>query len=155
MVIALIVMEPGSEWPGHVGDAEDVVAFAHGGEGLLATIEHRLDSIRQRGQHVRVAILACNEAADSVATLQRSAVATVLLRAVTSAGLGRLLLSAGANASVPLRREMLSLVGALSQKIEGTTASVSVRFGGDRTRADDVGPKGLARTHRRPESMTG
>ena len=50
MAITLIVMEPGSEWPGHVRDAEDVVALGNDGEGLLARVEHRLDALRRRGQ---------------------------------------------------------------------------------------------------------
>ena len=129
MAITLIVMEPGSEWPGHVRDVEDVVALADGGEGLLAPIEHRLDALRRRGEHVRVALLACNGAVDPMAVQRRSEVAAELLAAVTSVVRGHLVLSVGDNVSMAVRRELLSLAGALSQKIEGTTATVSIKFG--------------------------
>jgi hypothetical protein len=152
MAITLIVMEPGSAWPGHVRDTEDVVALAHGGEGLLARVEQRLDSLRRGGQQVRVAVLACNGAMDSVATQQRSEVANELLGAVTSAGVGRLVLSTRDSVSMPLRRELLSLVGALSQKIQGTTTTVSVRFGVERAEVVS-GSRRLGRTLRHLESM--
>jgi hypothetical protein len=103
-------------------------------------------------------VLACNAAMDPVATQQRSEVANVLFAAVTSAGAGRLVLSTGDSISIPLRRELMSLVGALSQKIQGTTTTVSVRFGVDRVevaRADGFGSRRLARTLRPLESMAG
>jgi hypothetical protein len=46
-VVSLIVMEPGSAWPGHVGDSENVVALGEREEGLLPRIRRTLDSIRK------------------------------------------------------------------------------------------------------------
>jgi hypothetical protein len=127
-VISLIVMEPGSAWPGHVGDSENVVAVGERDEPLLARIRLRLDSLRRHGEHVRVAVLACNEATDVVSVARRAELAHELLAAVAAANFGRLVLSAAERASVELRRELLSLAGALTHTGRGRAATVSVRF---------------------------
>jgi hypothetical protein len=125
-VVSLIVMEPGSRWPGHVRDSENIVAASHLGEGLLQRTQRTLAGLLRRGQHVRVAVLACSEATDAASLASRARLARELLAAVTATGFGRLVLSSAEHASVPLRRELLSLAGALSQTVLGT--SVRVRF---------------------------
>src|SRR5580700_9481361 len=122
-VVSLIVMEPGSAWPGHVGDSENVVAVGEHDEALLKRIRERLDSLRRRGEHVRVAVLACNEATDVTAVARRAELAHELLAAVAAVGFGRLVLSAAERASLDLRRELLSLAGALSYVGRGTAAT--------------------------------
>src|SRR5580692_4481917 len=126
-VVSLIVMEPGSQWPGHVRDSENVVAASFEDEGLLHRTRRTLALLQQRGQHVRVAVLACNETIDAASVTRRTQLAHELLAAVTAAGVGRLVLSSVEQASMPLRRELLSLAGALSQTVLG--ACVRVRFG--------------------------
>jgi hypothetical protein len=74
-VVTLIVMEPGSEWPGHVGDSESVVAVANAEEGLLEKTRRKLDSMRQQDQHVRVAVLACNQEGDDSSVSRRAELA--------------------------------------------------------------------------------
>jgi hypothetical protein len=120
-------MEPGSQWPGHVRDSENVVAASHGDEGLLHRTRRTLALLRQRGQHVRVAVLACSDSVDVASVTRRTQLAYELLAAVTAAGFGRLVLSTAEQASMPLRRELLSLAGALSQTVLG--ACVRVKFG--------------------------
>jgi hypothetical protein len=127
---ALIVVEQGSEWPGHVGDCDNVVAVGYDEEGLLQKTRQGLDSLRRRGHYLRVAVLACNDATDLVSVAHRAEVAHELLTAVSAAGFGRLLLSARDRASMQLRSELLSLSGALRQRLQGSSATVSVRFGG-------------------------
>jgi hypothetical protein len=127
-VVSLIVMEPGSAWPGHVGDSENVVALGEHDEALLERIRLRLDSLRRHGEHVRVAVLACNEATDVVSVARRSELAQELLTAVAAGGFGRLVLSAAERASAELRRELLSLAGTLSYTGRGRAPTVSVRF---------------------------
>ena len=127
-VVSLIVMEPGSEWPGHVGVSENVVAIGHHDERLLERTRQRLDSLRQRGDHVRVAVLACNEATDDASVASRKEVAQELASAVAATRFGRLVLSAAERASVQLRHGLISLAGALSNELRGT--SVWVRFTG-------------------------
>jgi hypothetical protein len=126
--VSLIVMEQNSEWPGHVGDSEHLVAVG-GDEGLLERTQQRLAALRRRGERVRVAVLACGDATDVVSMARRAEVVHELLGAVTSVGFGRLVLSSGDRASVELRAELLSLAGTLSQRLDGTSATVSVRFG--------------------------
>jgi glutamate racemase len=129
-VVSLIVMEPGSAWPGHVGDSENVVAVGEPGDGMLRRIRSLLDSLRRRGEHVKVAVLACNEATDLVSAVRRAELAHELLAAVAAVGFGRLVLSAEKCASVQVRRELMTLAGALTCTRGRGAATVSVRFGG-------------------------
>ena len=128
--VSLIVVEQGSEWPGHVGDCENVVAVGYDKEGLVQRTRQGLDLLQRRGHYLRVAVLACNEATDLASVARRAEVAHELLTAVTAVGFGRLLLSASDRASMQLRGELLSLAGALRQRLRGSSATVSVRFGG-------------------------
>ena len=125
-MVSLIVMEPGSEWPGHVRDSENVVAVGHPEEALLQRTRQRLDSLHRHGDHVRVAVLACNGATDLASVASRTEVAQELLNAVAAASFGRLVLSAAERASIQLRGQLLSLAAALGHKLRGT--SVKVRF---------------------------
>jgi len=121
-------MEPGSAWPGHVGDSENVVTVIEREEGLLKRIRERLDSLRRRGEHVRIAVLACNEATDVASVARRAELAHELLAAVAAAGFGRLVLTAAERASMQLRRNLLSLADALTHAHCGTAVTVSVRL---------------------------
>jgi len=127
--VSLIVVEQGSEWPGHVGNCENVMAVGSHKEGLLQSTRQGLDSLRRRGHYLRVAVLACNEATDLASASHRAEVARELLTAVSAAGFGRLLLSATDRASMDQRRELLSLAGALSQTLPASSVTVAVRFG--------------------------
>ena len=125
-LVSLIVMEPGSQWPGHVRDSENVVEVGHAGEGLLQRTRLTLASLAQRGERVRVAVLACNGTWDAPAVEDRTQVARELASAVAATGFGRLVLSASERTSMPLRRELLALAGALDSLLRG--AAVLVRF---------------------------
>ena len=61
-IVSLVAMEKGSEWPGHVGDCESLVALTASDDAgeLLDRTRRRLASLGHQGQHVRVAVLACN-----------------------------------------------------------------------------------------------
>ncbi len=126
--VSLVVMEPGSEWPGHVGESASLVAFSQDGEKLLRRTQEKLHALHCGNQSVRVAVLACNEDTDGEARGCRAQIARILLAAVRGTGFGRLVLSASGRASLRLRHELISLAGALSQELPGTTASVSLRF---------------------------
>jgi hypothetical protein len=117
-------MEPGSAWPGHVRDSENIVAASHRDEGLLQRTRRTLAALRGRGQQVRVAVLACSHATDVASLARRAQLAHELLAAVAVAGFGRLVLSSAEQASIPLRRELLSLAGVLSQEALGATVRV-------------------------------
>ena len=127
-LVSLIVMEPGSAWPGHVGDSENVVTVIEREEGLLQRIRERLDSLRRRGEHVRIAVLACSEATDVASVARRAELAHELLLAVAVAGFGRLVLTAAERASMQLRRNLLSLADSLTHAHSGTAVTVSVRL---------------------------
>jgi hypothetical protein len=113
-VVSLIVMEPGSAWPGHVGDSENVVAVGEREDGMLGRIRSILDALARRGEQVRVAVLSCNEETDVVSAARRSELAHELLAAVAAVGFGRLVLSAEDGASMQVRRELMTLAGALT-----------------------------------------
>jgi hypothetical protein len=127
--VSLIVMEQGSAWPGRVGDCEDVVAVHDDKSVLLDRTRLKLDVLRRRGQQLRVAVLACNAETDHESVARRAEVAHELLRQVSSAGFGRLLLSTGKGPSMPLRLEVLSLANALRGTPAGMAVTVNVRFG--------------------------
>ena len=128
-VVSLIVMEPGSDWPGHVGDTENIVAAGSGGTALLERTRRTVDLLRMRGQCVRVAVLACCEQAGLESARCRAEIATQLLIAIAPAALGRLFLCTGDRPSLRLRHELLALAGVLCHELRGTTSAVAVRFG--------------------------
>ena len=127
-MVSLVVMESGSDWPGHVGDSADLVAFSQSGEKLLQRTEEKLNALRRSHQDVRVAVLACNGDTDGEAHACRARVARALLTAVSATTFGRLVLTASRCASLPLREELFSLTGALSEQLRVTTATVFLRF---------------------------
>ncbi len=133
--VSLVVMERGSDWPGHVASMEDVVAFSPD-EGLVHRIEEKLHSLRSHSRSVRVAVLACSDTSSAASAEQRYRVARALLAAVARSRLGRLVLCAGAHASEGLRCELLNLAGALTSELGPSSATtVCLRFaqpgGGD------------------------
>jgi glutamate racemase len=87
-MVSLVVMEPGSEWPGHVGDAANLVAFSQDGERLLQKTKEKLEALRRDKQDVRVAVLACNTETGGTADGCRAQVAGTLLAAVRGPRLG-------------------------------------------------------------------
>jgi hypothetical protein len=124
--VSFIVMEPGSQWPGHVGSAENLVVVGVGedNEDLPLLVRAKLDAVRGRGESVRVGVLACNGATDEMSTSRRGRVARELLAAVECAGFGRLVLTTGSRASSALRHDLLGLC----EQLRGSSAIVSVRF---------------------------
>ena len=132
MSVALVVMEPGSAWPGHVGDEETLVVLRSDGD-LVASARERLAALERARQHVRVALLACNGAVDSASTLRRASIAGDLLAAVSRARSGRLVLTApSARASRSFRQQLLSLVGSLTDRLRGTSATVTLKLTDER-----------------------
>ena len=123
---AMVVMEQGSDWPGRIGDATNVVAFSPGSEDPLPRTRERLLALHRSNQSVNVAAIAYNAAAG--VTVGRAQLARVLLDAVSNETSGRLILSAPERACPELRDELLSLAGALTAELRGSSASVSLRF---------------------------
>ncbi len=126
--VALVVMEPGSEWPGHIGVSETLVALKPGQDTVRCTRE-RVAALHRQRQEVQVAVLACNDATDSVTADRRIAVGRELLAAIKRAFHGRLVLTASAGrASLRLRQHLLSLAETLTDELRGTSATVTLRF---------------------------
>jgi glutamate racemase len=125
---AMIVMEPGSEWPGQIGDTTNLVAFGHGCDDLLRRTVDRLGVLRRSKQVVRVAVLACNAATGNAAAVGRAQLARALLGAVASTNSGRLVLSASGRTSQQLLQELFALAETLADELRGTSATVSLRF---------------------------
>jgi hypothetical protein len=138
VMTALVVMEPGSDWPGQIGDSMHVVALTHEGEDFLQRTQAKLGTLRRSKTGVRVAVLACNSAAEDGAAVDRRAqVARTLLAALAGTTGGRLILSARGRASHQLRQELFELAGALNEESRGTTTTCSVRFA-EASRGDAV-----------------
>ena len=126
--VALVVMEPGSEWPGDVGMSETLVAMKPGQDTVRRTRE-RLAALHRQREHVQVAVLACNDATDAETTDRRIAVGRALLASISRAWHGRLLVIAPAGrASSLLRQHLLSLAETLTDELRGTSATVTLRF---------------------------
>jgi hypothetical protein len=132
MSIALVVMEPGSAWPGHVGDEETLVVL-RSDRDMVASARERLATLERARQHVRVAVLACNGAIDHASGIRRAGVAGDLLAAVSRVQSGRLVLTAPpAPASRHLCQHLLWLVGTLTDRLRGTSATVTLRLTDER-----------------------
>ena len=142
--VALVVMEPGSDWPGHVGESETLVALRSGQDMVRCTRE-RLASLQRQREEVRVAVLACNGATDAATAGRRADVARELLSCVSRTWRGRLVLTASAGrASGPFRHHMLSLAGTLSDQLPGTSATVTLRFTDLVDAPDELRPRGMS-----------
>jgi hypothetical protein len=125
---ALVVMEPGSDWPGQIGDSMNVVASSDGGEDLFRRTREKIIALHDSKKAVRVAVLACNFATDGAAVGRRAQLARTLLGAVTCSTFGRFILGASGRASYPFREALLALAGAITEEARGTTVTVSLRF---------------------------
>jgi hypothetical protein len=128
MTTTMIVMESGSEWPGQIGDATDLVAFGHGCDDLLQRTQDRLGVLQRSKQVIRVAVLACNAVTGKAAAVGRAQLARALLGAVARTNSGRFVLSASRRTSQQLLQELLALAGALAEELRGTSTTVSLRF---------------------------
>jgi hypothetical protein len=137
LTTTMVVMEPGSDWPGQIGDSMNVVA-GHKGDDLLRRAQEKLGALWRNETRVRVAVLACNSATDRGAAVRRAQVAHTLLDAVSHSSFGRLILGASERASHPLRQELLALAHALTVGLGGSTPRVSLLCG-DRSAAEEVG----------------
>jgi hypothetical protein len=126
--VSLVVMERGSDWPGHVGGLDEVVALTHDDEALLECTCDKLAALRAASRSVRIAVLACNRSCGAAARERRASLARSLLAAVSEGTFGRLVLSVNARASAVLRAELLALVGALMPEMGRATATISVHF---------------------------
>ncbi len=125
---SLVVMEPGSDWPGQVDDSATLVALCQEEEELLRNTQARLTFFAEHDQRLSVAVLACNGQTEGNAAERRARLARVLLEAVANTTCGRLIVSASSAASHALREQLFALVEALTAALRGTTASVSLRF---------------------------
>ena len=125
---AVVVMEHGSEWPGHVSSSMSVLALEPDEPEAVYRTEEGLDALRRSHQRVQVAMLACNPALDTFALATRARLARVLLDSVARDVDGRLILCASVLACGELRTELLGHVGALTQASRGTLTTVSLRF---------------------------
>jgi hypothetical protein len=125
---AMIVMEPGSDWPGQIGDVTNLVAFSQGCDDVLRRTQEKLAWLQRSKQVVRVAVLACNTATGDAAAGHRAQLARMLLGAVSCATRGRLILSASGSTSPGLRQELLALAATLAKELRGSTATVSLRL---------------------------
>ena len=128
MVTAMVVMESGSDWPGHISDSTHVVAFGHGAEDLLQRTQNKIHAIARREAGIRVAILACGAATSGTTLDHRAELARALLGAVRRTARGRLILCANSRASHELRQQLFTLAGSLRDELRGSTATVSLRF---------------------------
>ena len=127
---SVVVMEPGSDWPGQVGDSTTLVAFCQEGEELLRRTQARLRALAEHHQSVRIAVLACNGETEGLTASLRERIAQLLLGAVASTTRGRLVVSASGGASHRLRTQLFALVGDLTRALQGSTVTVSLRFDG-------------------------
>ena len=125
---AMVVMEPGSDWPGQIGDSTSVVAFSRKGEDLVRRTKERLGALARSKQNVRVAVLACNSSAGGAALGRRAELARMLLGAVSGSTCGRLIVSASGGASPETRQELLALAGALTEQFQESSATISLWF---------------------------
>ena len=125
---SVVVMEKGSDWLGPTGHAANVVLFGDESAELLRRTREKLGALRRTNHRVDTAVLACNSSTSRRASEERTCLARTLLGAFTGAVPGRLVLSAGGGASSRLRRDLLALLGTLTEERIAPTVTVSLRF---------------------------
>jgi hypothetical protein len=127
--IALVVTEPGSDWPLHDNREElDVVAFGQPRDEPDEALLRRICEQSGRPGYT-LAVLACNSDTDEEAMSRRAGLLRALLTRVTLAASGRVVLAASGGASAELRNQLLGLAGALFEGSGTGAVSVSVSFG--------------------------
>jgi hypothetical protein len=120
--IALVVMEPGSDWPAFVcGAAHDVVGLGQAsGEPNGVTLQRVCDRAEHSRTAVRLAVLACNAGVDDESIHRRAFTASRLLTAVAHIDGGQLILSGSSGASATLRLGLVGLATTLSNTVPET-----------------------------------
>jgi hypothetical protein len=154
--VALVVMEPGSEWPAWIVSHDvDVVAVRdgqvdHGDPRDLRAVtgandadESPLDParvVRERLSRFRspvgLAVLACNAEEDAGGMNRRAAIARALLASVRESDQGQLIIHTAGRSSAGLRRQLVGLTALLRDDLAANPASVSLRFGWARRAGD-------------------
>jgi hypothetical protein len=128
---ALVVLEPGGEWPSSVIRADvDVIAVVepHSEEGSLTrAVQER---VARLGRPVALAVLACNAEANDAATGRRVAITRALLKTVLDTERGHLVINAAGRSTSALRHQLIGLTETLSEGLRGSSSSVTLRFGG-------------------------
>jgi len=152
---AVVVMEPGSEWPTGIEGLTNVVGLGSLGEDLLLRTRAKLDVFQRREFTVSLAVLACSTATCGDLFGSRATLARALLGAVTGTASGRLILSARNTISRPLRRELVTLAARLVDESRGTTATVALWFtepahGAAPRLVAAYSPEGVGAARRRP-----
>jgi hypothetical protein len=129
--IALVVVEPGSDWPAFVsGVAHDIVGLSQAsGEPNGVTVQRACDRAKRSRAVVLLSVLACNADVDDESVHLRAFTASRLLTAVAHTDGGQLVLSGSSFASASLRLGLIGLAATLSNAVPENLASVSVRIG--------------------------
>jgi hypothetical protein len=134
--LAIVVVEPKSDWPACVGAEDaDVVAFGQESGARADVVRRACQRAATGGRDLKLAVLACNLDTHRGATRRRARVARALFAAIRPTHEGCFVLSASSNASAALRQELLRLSATLTGGLPGTTASVTVRFQSPETRS--------------------
>jgi hypothetical protein len=167
--VLLVAVERGAALPVWVGRCQDrvsdVVLLISNSDESAAAMTKRIEqrahlltgSDHQRGVAVLVVDIS-QLTAD--ATRARREIADCLLAYLTHVGEGVLLLLAEESATLESRSELLSMAGALAQKVRGTRISISLHFG-KASEAEppkgllEVAESGTRRTSRRPPPQSG
>lgn len=129
----LVVMEHASAWPSHVaGGAGECVVLkqeVHEDAGQLLTRAYqRIRAIERVGGSIGLAVMCCGDQPSRTALEERVPLARALLATVQRTGPGRLELVARSNASERTRQSLLALAGTLTERLVGSSATVSARF---------------------------
>jgi hypothetical protein len=128
---AFVVMETGSDWPTWLvrQDVDVVTVLDRGADEGNPTRAVR-ERIMRLGRPIPMAVLTCNAEADDVAMDRRVALTRALLAAILEAERGHLIIHAAGRSTASLRHHLIGLTATISEGIHGTSACVSLRFGG-------------------------
>ena len=130
-------MESGAEWPawfsGMDADAlETRVLAQYDGESLDAFVERvarDLSELKDAGQNVGMAVMACSERADDAVDRSRRNMARAILTAMQTEPGGTLLFTESQRKSGGARQALSTLATDLEHEWEDTGVHVGVRFG--------------------------
>jgi len=128
MGTTIVVMEPGSDWPGPFGKSAHVLAFGVGADNRYDRTHERLAAMFGGRRDVSVAVLACNASTGAIAAVERIRLGRSMLDALKDVAHGRLVLSASAGSSHELLGDLLELAATLVDGARGSSATVSLNF---------------------------
>ena len=132
----LIVLELDASWPDWIAElgrsaAQSIVeqqADDETADELSQRIVRRVHELAQQRMHMDIGLLLTNGRTDEASVDARYRMARAVLRSMSDAGAGELLIAAEAHVDDEARHQLFALAGTLCDELYGAELGVRVRF---------------------------